>query len=132
MPQTFMNLSGESIRPAVGRVSDLSDMLVVSDDIDLMLGRLRFRPKGSSGGHKGLKSVIDNVGTEEFHRLRVGIKPEYEVLDTSDFVLRPFAKNEKGTLKEVINRAVDSIETWIVEGIETCMTRYNGRTVDIS
>jgi len=126
LPQTFMNLSGESVALVRNKVDKLSDILVVYDDIDLKLGNIRFRSKGSSGGHKGLRSIIEALGTEDFPRLRIGIRPEdNKIGDTADFVLRPFLKKEKNIFIETIDKAVEGIETWISSGIEICMTKYN-------
>lgn len=127
LPETYMNSSGESVAPAVKEIPSLLNLLVVCDDIDLLLGNIRFRPMGSSGGHKGLKSIIDKLKTEEFPRLKVGINPGKEIDDASDFVLKPFLKEEKRILDRVLIEAVEGIETWITSGIEECMRRYNRR-----
>lgn len=125
LPQTFMNLSGESVVQAAGKVESLSDMLIVYDDIDLPLGAVRFRAKGSSGGHNGVSSIIESLDTSEFPRLRIGIKPDFNTGNTADFVLRPFLTDEKVILKDVIFKAIEGIEAWISDGIDKCMTRYN-------
>lgn len=125
LPQTFMNLSGESVRQAVQKVNDLSEILVVYDDIDLMLGHIRFKPSGSNGGHKGLKSIIECIGTQEIPRLRIGIRPKEKVYDTKDFVLKPFLKEEKKELKSVMERALGGMHLWLERGIDITMTRYN-------
>lgn len=129
LPQTFMNKSGESVSIAQGKIDGLSNLLVVYDDIDLSLGNIRFRPKGSSGGHKGLRSIIDELGKEEFPRLRIGIKPKGDIRDTTDFVLRPFMKSEKDILSGVIEDAIAGIETWVSSGIEACMMGYNKKNI---
>ncbi len=129
-PQTFMNSSGESVALAANRISGLSSLLIVYDDIDLSLGNIRFRLKGSGGGHKGLISIIDSLNSEEFPRLRIGIKPEEKAADTSDFVLRPFSKEEKGILGRVIDEAISGIEAWVSSGIDVCMRRYNRRNAN--
>lgn len=129
LPQTFMNLSGESVALAKSGISGLSDLLVVCDDIDLNLGNIRFRSKGSSGGHKGLKSIIQSLHTEEFSRLRIGIRPEEKITDASGFVLKPFLKKEKRILDEVLEEAVTGIETWISSDIEECMRKFNRRQI---
>jgi len=129
LPQTFMNLSGESVMQAAGRISGLEDLLIVYDDIDLLLGNIRFRRDGSSGGHKGMKSIVDKLKTENFSRLRIGIKPDSEVCDVSDFVLKPFLSREKAILKKVIEESVNGIEAWVSLGIEECMMGYNRRNV---
>ena len=129
LPQTFMNLSGDSVGPARGKIEELSELLIVYDDIDLRLGNLRFRPGGSSGGQKGLKSIIEKLGTKDIPRLRVGIRSGDAISNTADFVLRPFLKEEKKVLQEVVTRAVAGVETWISKGIIECMTRYNKKVI---
>ncbi|MFH1791132.1 MAG: aminoacyl-tRNA hydrolase [Candidatus Omnitrophota bacterium] len=126
LPQGFMNLSGESVKPAAGRLGGIEDMIICYDDKDLRLGRIRFREKGSSGGHKGVGSIIESLGTGEFSRLRIGIHPDNGIEDTSEFVLRPFTKGEKTVLDSVLDVTVSGIETWIKSGIGACMNRYNG------
>lgn len=130
LPQTFMNCSGEPVALAANRISGLSSLLVVYDDIDLSLGNIRFRFKGSGGGHNGLKSIIDSLNSEEFSRLRIGIRPEKKAADTVDFVLRPFSKEEKPILDRIIDEAISGVETWVSSGIEECMRRYNRRDVN--
>jgi len=127
-PLTFMNLSGEAVGPIVRfyKVS-LQDMLVVYDDMDLPLGLLRLRPKGGSGGHKGLKSIIQHVGSTEFPRLRVGIGRPPGRMDPADFVLSPFTKEEEEVMAVVREEAADAIETWVKEGLERAMTKVNQR-----
>jgi len=125
LPETYMNLSGESVKGAMGKISGIDDLIVIYDDIDLPLGNVRFRGNGSSGGHKGLKSIQDRLGTTDIQRLRVGIRSETRIRDTSDFVLRPFLKEERKALKTVLEKAVNGIETWISSGIEVCMNMFN-------
>jgi len=130
IPETFMNLSGEAVLRARSLVSDLSDILIVYDDIDLGLGTLRFKPYGSSGGHKGLGSVIRTLGTDKIPRLRIGIRPDKtreEIGDTAEFVLRPFDRHEREQLADVLEEAVSGMETWVRDGIDVCMTRYNNK-----
>jgi PTH1 family peptidyl-tRNA hydrolase len=125
-PQTFMNLSGK----AVGRLSRASEvppgqMLVVYDDLDLPLGRLRLRAEGGSGGHKGMRSIIDSLGTQGFPRLRVGIDRPPGRLDPADYVLQPFSEEEEALIPELVARAVSAIECWLAEGIVVAMDRFN-------
>jgi PTH1 family peptidyl-tRNA hydrolase len=125
-PQTFMNLSGRS----VGRLSRAhgiapESILVVYDDLDLPLGRLRLRPEGGAGGHKGLRSIIEVLGTQVFPRLRVGIDRPPGRMDPADYVLQPFAEEEQACIKQTLERSVAAIECWLSEGIVTAMDQYN-------
>ena len=125
-PQTFMNLSGKS----VGRLSRTLDVpperiLVIYDDLDLPLGRLRLRAEGSSGGHKGIRSIIDVLGTQAFPRLRVGIDRPPGRMDPVDYVLRPFDRDQKPFLADAVGRAAAAVECWLAEGIVAAMDRFN-------
>jgi PTH1 family peptidyl-tRNA hydrolase len=125
-PQTFMNLSGQ----AVGRLSrtygiEPAQILVVYDDLDLPLGRLRLRPEGGSGGHKGIRSIMDTMGTQAFPRLRVGIDRPPGRQDPADYVLQPFSKADEELVGETIERAISAIECWLAEGIVAAMDQYN-------
>ncbi len=125
-PQTFMNLSGQ----AVGRLSRAHEIppdqiLVVYDDLDLPLGRLRLRPEGGSGGHKGMHSILEVLGTPLFPRLRVGIDRPPGRMDPAEYVLQPFSDEEKPILAEAVERAVAAIECWLAEGIVAAMDRFN-------
>src|SRR5918997_6966189 len=107
-PQTYMNLSGESVACLLGKRKELkpqSGLLVVSDDIALPFGSLRLRARGSSGGQKGLKNIIAALGTDEFMRLRIGIRPEHPVSDTAAFVLERFPRAQRGDVEKVLERA---------------------------
>lgn len=119
-----MNCSGEALRKIMGR-SGLApeEILVVCDDFELDVGRLRFRRQGSSGGHKGLQSIIDALGTESFARLRVGIGPPQG--DPVEFVLSPFSASERTAIEEAIEQAAPAALQWALQGIEICMNRYN-------
>jgi len=125
-PQTFMNLSGKSVR----RLSrdhqiPLECMLVVCDDLDLPLGRLRIRPGGGSGGQKGMRSIIESLGSQDFARLRVGIGRPPGGFDPAEYVLLPFEAEDKPLLAETISRAVEAVESWLAEGIVATMDRFN-------
>lgn len=125
-PRTFMNVSGK----AVSRLSRADDIppgrvLVVYDDLDLPLGRLRLRPEGGSGGHKGMRSIIDLLGTQGFPRLRVGIDRPPGRIDPADYVLQPFDPEQESLLFEVVETAVQAIECWLAQGIVTAMERFN-------
>lgn len=126
MPLSFMNLSGSAVRSLVKRHKiNLEDLLVVCDDLDLEFARLKIRPSGSSGGHNGLKSIIDNLEAQDFARLRIGIGRPHTAVDAADFVLAPFAKKEKEEIKETIARAQECCETWVTKGITESMNLFN-------
>jgi peptidyl-tRNA hydrolase, PTH1 family len=129
-PQTYMNRSGYAARCFVERLEiEPASVLVVYDEINLPLGKLRLRRSGSPAGHRGLESVIENLRTAEVPRLRLGVAgpdgpPAGEEL--VDFVLAPFAEGEKEAVEEMIRRAADACETWLKEGVEVAMNRHNG------
>jgi peptidyl-tRNA hydrolase len=125
-PLTYMNLSGEAVAPIVRFYKvPLADCLVIYDDLDLPFGRLRLRPKGGSGGHKGLKSIIQHLGTDEFPRLRVGIGRPPGRMDPADFVLSPFTPAEEEVMAIVREEAADAVNLWIREGMERAMNHVN-------
>lgn len=129
-PQTFMNLSGASLRPYLRRETwhVSTDLLVVVDEVALPLGSLRLRARGSAGGHNGLKSIEAAAGTPDYARLRIGIKPadeERTVGDLADFVLDPFGKAEAEVVKALYPTVETLVETWIGEGVEAAMNRFN-------
>jgi len=124
-PFTFMNLSGQAVQAVVTkkRIYDLSALLVVCDDINLPFGTLRLRGSGSAGGQKGLVSIISNLGTSEFARLRVGIGSNFS--DAADYVLSPFLKSEQKELPHILQIAAGAVESFILEGLEPTISRYN-------
>ncbi len=125
-PQTFMNLSGRSVRRLSHEREIPPDrVLVVCDDLDLPLGRLRIRSKGGSGGQKGLRSIIDSLDSQDFARLRVGIGRPSGGVDPTEYVLQPFADEEKILLAETVHRAVEAVESWLADGIVVTMDRFN-------
>jgi PTH1 family peptidyl-tRNA hydrolase len=127
-PQTYMNLSGESVACLLRKREGLkpaSDLVVISDDIAIPFGSLRLRPGGSSGGQKGLKSIIAALGTEEFMRLRVGIKPEHPVGDTASYVLERFPKGPRAEVEKVLERGADALRAVIRDGIDKAMSQHN-------
>ena len=127
-PITYMNLSGEAVRPAADFYKIPPDhVLVVSDDTALPVGRLRIRTKGSAGGHNGLKSIIQHLGTDQFPRLRVGVgeKPHLDY-DMADWVLGKFTGEDKKTITAAVKRAADAIECILDEGIDRGMGKFNG------
>jgi PTH1 family peptidyl-tRNA hydrolase len=124
-PARFMNLSGAPVRSAVRSVNadPETDLLVVTDDADLPLGRMRLRRGGSAGGHNGLRDIIDALGTDQFDRLRVGIGRNGAMVD---HVLSTFSRGERALAREAIATAADAVETWLGEGIEAAMNAFNG------
>jgi len=124
-PQTFMNLSGEAVeRLARSYNVPPENILVIYDDLDLPLGKIRLRPRGGSGGHKGVNSVIEHLGTNAFPRLRVGIgRPAHG--DPVDYVLDDFAPHERMAMEEAYERAVSAVELWLTQDIVAAMNRYN-------
>ena len=130
-PQTFMNLSGNCIAPVVKyhNANAAEDLLVVSDDIDLPVGKMRIRKGGSAGGHNGLKSVIERTGTADFVRLRLGVgRDARNRANVIGHVLGKFAAAERAVMDEVVAKAVEAVETIERENLETAMNRYNGWT----
>lgn len=125
-PQTFMNLSG-NVLPALMRPAGLAakDLIVVADDVNLPLGTLRIRPKGSAGGHNGLKSVIARIGTEEFVRVRVGVGEQEEGKSLKEHVLERMDSAERRALAEAASRAADALECILAHGTDRAMNEFN-------
>jgi PTH1 family peptidyl-tRNA hydrolase len=124
-PTTFMNRSGQAVL-AAGRFHRLesADLLVISDDFALPLGRLRLRARGSAGSHNGLSDIVNRLGTEDFARLRIGIGGP--VGDPARYVLDCFAEAEEPIMRLVVHRAADAVESWLARGVEAAMNEYNG------
>lgn len=130
LPQTYMNESGRSVGPLVQFYKvPLDHLLVVYDDLDLPLGVLRLRPDGGSGGHRGMQSVIQHLGTNAFPRLRLGIGRPPGGKDPADYVLEDFRPEEEPIVDEMLDRAVAAIECWLTEGLEKAMSLYNRQEV---
>ena len=124
-PTTFMNLSGEAVKAAADYYKiETSDILIVYDDISLNLGTLRFRANGSDGGHNGIKSIIQNLGTKNFDRLKIGIGPQPNI-PSENYVLQNFPKEQHELLKEVLKKAILSIEYYLENGIEKTQNKFN-------
>jgi PTH1 family peptidyl-tRNA hydrolase len=130
-PQNFMNASGP---PVAGLVRwyklDLADLLVICDDLDLPFARMRLRPRGNSGGHHGLESIIQALGTTEFPRLKIGIgRPAVNPMQTTGYVLQPPRGKEKEVLEEAERQAAEAVRCFIREGVLVAMNRFNGISI---
>ena len=126
MPMTFMNNSGVSVKKLVDRTgTSLEDILIICDDLSLSFGALRLRSSGSAGGHNGLKSIIKDLGSNQFARLRLGIDAPKDAADTVDYVLSNFTPVEKKTLPDFINHALDCVTCWVTEGAQVAMNKFN-------
>jgi peptidyl-tRNA hydrolase, PTH1 family len=129
-PQTFMNLSGQSVRATIDWFKlPPESVLVVYDDLDLPLGKIRLRLSGSAGGHNGMKSIISHLGTQDFPRVRIGIGKSSGEKDTISHVLGKFSESEKPIVDEAIDLVNDSIEMILKQGVEKAMSLYNSRSV---
>lgn len=125
-PITYMNTCGPKIKKLLDKLeAQVENMLVIYDDIDLNLGRLRFRPNGSAGGHRGIKSIINSLGTDEFARLKLGIGPQ-AAMPSEKFVLEEFSKEEIPVKQDVINTSIKAIIDFCNQNIDDLMSKYNG------
>lgn len=126
-PQTYMNLSGESIRGLVDyyKIDEEQELLVIYDDVSLDVGQLRIRKKGSAGGHNGIKSIIANLGTQAFPRIKVGVGEKPKKYDLADYVLGHFSKAEREIMEEGYQKAVKAIEMILKGELEAAMNEYN-------
>jgi PTH1 family peptidyl-tRNA hydrolase len=128
-PQTYMNLSGESVACLAlkreTRESAASGLIVISDDLALPFGKIRLRARGSAGGHNGMKSIIAALRTDEFIRLRIGIQPSHPVGDTKRFVLDEFPKGERPEVEKILERSADALRAILRDGIDKAMAQYN-------
>jgi len=124
-PMRYMNMSGAALKAALRQteVDPATELLVVADDIDLPLGKVRLRRSGSAGGHHGLGDIIESLGSNEFNRLRVGIGRSG---DAVDHVLSTFRSGERELADEAIQTAADAVERWLADGIDAAMTQFNG------
>jgi PTH1 family peptidyl-tRNA hydrolase len=130
-PQTYMNLSGQALKNYVRRPfwSAAKDLLVVVDEVQIPVGRFRVRARGSAGGHNGLKSVEHTLGTQDYARLRIGVGPAEErkgiYKDLADFVLSPFARDEREDVLALLPPLTATVETWLHDGVEKAMNLHN-------
>lgn len=127
-PQTYMNLSGEAVGQAAAFYHLPADhVLVISDEMSLPVGKIRIRPKGSAGGHNGLKSIISSLGTDEFPRIRLGVgAPPHPDYDVKDWVLSVFRDQDAEAIAHAVEQAAEAVETYIKFGSEKAMNKYNG------
>ena len=126
-PQTFMNLSGESIRAASDFYKvDPEHIIIIYDDISLDVGQLRIRKKGSAGGHNGIKNIIAHLGTQEFPRIKVGVGDKPKKMDLADYVLSRFSKEDRAAMDDAFKEAAKAVEVMITDGMDTAMNQFNG------
>lgn len=127
-PQTYMNLSGESVRAAADFYkAEPKNIIVVYDDISLEPGQLRIRGKGSAGGHNGIKNIIAHLGTQEFLRVKVGIGEKPKGMDLADYVLSHFSQGERESMREAYKEAAEAVAVMVGQGIDEAMNRFNGK-----
>lgn len=127
-PQTFMNRSGTTVRGLMRHYGvALNDVLVIYDDINLPVGKLRLRPRGSAGGHNGIQDIIDTMGTDDFPRLRIGVGGNFGRGQQVHYVLSPFEPDEEPVIQKAIVHACDAALTFVVDGVTVAMNRYNGK-----
>lgn len=125
-PLTYMNLSGESIRPFLDYYEiDLEDLIVIYDDLDLPTGKIRLRTKGSAGGHNGIKSTIQHLGTQNFNRLRIGIDRPSNGMAITDYVLGSFLEQERPIIEGAIDQAAKACEKWLTASFIEVMNEFN-------
>ncbi len=130
-PQTYMNLSGESVRGLLDyfKIDSESELLVIYDDISLDVGQLRIRKKGSAGGHNGIKNIISHLGTDVFMRIKLGVGEKPKEYDLADYVLGHFSKAEKESMEDVCLQAIEAVELILQGEIDAAMNRFNKKVV---
>lgn len=126
-PETYMNLSGLSVRELVAehQVDVSRDLIVIYDELDLQLGAIRIRQRGSSAGHNGMESILSALGTDEFLRIRLGIAPDRKLVDGVKYVLTPFRKAQENVVGEILERAAQAVEVILKDGPAAAMNRFN-------
>src|SRR5436190_4134745 len=122
-PQTYMNLSGQTVSCLLAKHSS-EKLIVISDDLALPIGSIRIRGRGSAGGHNGLKSIIAAIGTNEFVRLRIGIQPEHPITDSRRFVLDSFSRAARPEVEKILGRSADALRSILRDGVLKAMTEY--------
>ena len=130
-PQTYMNLSGESVRSALDfyKIDEESELIVIYDDVSLGVGQLRIRKKGSAGGHNGIKNIIQHLGHNVFQRIKVGVGEKPKEYDLADYVLGHFSKEDKEFMKDGYKRAVEAVEMLVMGDIDGAMNEFNKKVV---
>ena len=128
-PETFMNLSGFSVRKLVDEfeIEPANGLIVVYDELDLPFGTLRIKQRGGTAGHNGVESLVGSLGTDEFIRIRLGIQPDHPVRDGAKFVLGQFKKSQLDTVSDLIDRGADAVESILRDGVAAAMNRFNQR-----
>ena len=127
-PQTYMNLSGVAVKPLMQKNEiPPADLILVYDELDLLWGSLRIKPKGSAAGHNGIADVIEKIGTQEFPRIRLGVHPGQPLPSGKDYLLSRFSRQQTETLDAFVDLAADATESIIAEGVEKSMTKFNRR-----
>lgn len=129
MPQTYMNLSGESVRELVDfyKIDPEEELIIIYDDIALAPGKLRVRAKGSAGGHNGIKNIIAHLGTQQFSRIRIGVGEKPAGWDLADYVLGRFPAEEEQTIRTALEQTVKACETILTASVEAAMNQFNGK-----
>lgn len=132
-PQTYMNLSGSAVQglSAFYKIPP-ERIIVILDDLDIALGTLRIRPKGGTAGHKGLTDIVQRLGTKDIPRIRFGIGRPPGRMDPAAYVLRRFTADEQPVVNEAVNRAAHAVETWLADGIDIAMNRFNGSAEEVA
>ena len=126
-PLTYMNLSGECVRPLMDYFDiDVEDIIVIYDDLDLETGKLRLRSKGSAGGHNGIKSLIQHLGTQEFNRIRVGVSRPPAGMQVADYVLSKFSKDDQPIIQDAIEKSCDAVDMSLEKPFLEVMNQFNG------
>lgn len=130
-PQTYMNLSGESVRSVLDfyKVDEESELIVIYDDVSLGVGQLRIRKKGSAGGHNGIKNIIQHLGHNVFQRIKVGVGEKPKEYDLADYVLGHFSKEDKELMKDGYKRAVEAVEMLVMGDVDGAMNEFNKKVV---
>jgi peptidyl-tRNA hydrolase, PTH1 family len=127
-PQTFMNLSGMSLKPLMDKhLLAPASLIVVYDELDLPWTEIRIKAKGSAAGHHGMESVIRSLGTQDFVRVRLGVNPGYKLQDGAEYLLAPIKRRQAQELDELVGRGADAVGSIIAEGVEKAMTKFNRR-----
>jgi PTH1 family peptidyl-tRNA hydrolase len=131
-PETFMNLSGGSVRELLEehQLKPETDLIVVHDELDFPLGTVRIHQRRSSAGNNGIESIIGALGTQDFVRVRVGVAPDYKVKDGADYVLTPFRKSQLKIVDEIVDKAADAVKAILAEGPAAAMNRFNRKEIE--